>query len=95
MAVMDERFPEIYPYAVPVRRPVAWVTWFIVGSTVAVFLLQLLMLHLFGEDVVGDALAFSPDAMAEHRYWTVLTYAWAHAVALFRQLRPLLAAYRL
>ena len=23
------------------------------------------------------------QAMAEHRYWTLLTYAWAHAVAMF------------
>jgi membrane associated rhomboid family serine protease len=33
--------------------------------------------------VIGDALAFSPQAMADHRYWTLLTYAWAHAVAMF------------
>lgn len=80
---MDERIPPIYPYPVLTRRPVAWVTWFLVGSTVAVFLLQLLGLHLFGDDVVGNALAFSPEAMADGRYWTVLTYAWAHAVAMF------------
>jgi len=80
---MYERFPQPYPYSVPARRPIAWVTWIIVGSTVAVFLLQLLGLHLYGDDVVGDALAFSSQAMAEHRYWTLLTYAWAHAVVLF------------
>jgi len=80
---MDEDIPRGYPYTVPTRRPVAWVTWFIVGSTVAVFLLQLREAHLHGEDVVGDVLAFSPQAMADHRYWTLLTYAWAHAVAMF------------
>jgi membrane associated rhomboid family serine protease len=80
---MYEKIPQIYPYPVPTRRPIAWVTWFLVGTTVAVFLLQLLGLHLYGDDVVGNALAFSPRAMAEHRYWTVLTYAWAHAVAMF------------
>jgi membrane associated rhomboid family serine protease len=80
---MDEQIPHFYPYPVPGRRPVAWVTWFLVGSTVAVFLLQLIGLHLYGDDVVGDALAFSPEAMADHRYWTVLTYAWAHAVEMF------------
>jgi membrane associated rhomboid family serine protease len=80
---MYDRIPQIYPYPVPTRRHVAWVTWFLVGSTVAVFLLQLLGLHLYGDDVVGDALAFSPEAMAGHRYWTVVTYAWAHAVAMF------------
>jgi len=80
---MYERIPEIYPWPAPTRRPVAWVTWFLVGSTVAVFLLQLLGLHLFGDDVLGDALAFSPQAWADHRYWTLLTYAWAHAVAMF------------
>jgi membrane associated rhomboid family serine protease len=79
---MEERIPPFYPHPVP-RRPVAWVTWFIVGSTVAVFLLQLLALHLYGDDVIGDTLAFSPQAMADHRYWTLLTYAWAHAVAMF------------
>jgi membrane associated rhomboid family serine protease len=80
---MDERIPPFYSFPVPRRRPVAWVTWFLVGSTVAVFLLQLLQLHLYGEDVIGDALAFSGQAMAEHRYWTLLTYAWVHAVAMF------------
>lgn len=77
---------EIYPwdtYYEPRRRPVAWVTWLIVGSTVAVFLLQLLFLHLYGEDVLGNTLAFSSEAWAGHRYWTLLTYAWAHAVAIF------------
>ena len=80
---MDEKIPQVYPYPVPTRRPVAWVTWLLVGSTVAVFLLQLLVLHLKGDDVVGDALAFSSQAWADHRYWTLLTYAWAHAVAMF------------
>ena len=80
---MDEPTPQFYPYPVPRRRPVAWVTWFLVGSTVAVFLLQLLGFHLYGDDVVGNALAFSPDAVIDHRYWTILTYAWAHAVEMF------------
>jgi membrane associated rhomboid family serine protease len=71
-----------YAFASPKRR-FAWVTWTIVGSTVAVFLLQLLELHLEGYDVVGDTLAFSGQAMDEHRYWTVITYAWVHAVAMF------------
>jgi membrane associated rhomboid family serine protease len=73
---------------VPTRRPIAWVNWFLVGSTVAVFLLQLLALHLYGydeygNDALGGALAFSPQALAEHHYWTLLTYAWAHAVVMF------------
>jgi membrane associated rhomboid family serine protease len=80
---MDERIPRIYSYPAPTRRPVAWVTWCLAGSTVAVFLLQLLARHLYGGDVLGDALAFSPQAWADHRYWTLLTYAWAHAVAMF------------
>jgi membrane associated rhomboid family serine protease len=80
---MDNHPPQFYAYPTPPRRPVAWVTWILVGSTVAVFLLQLLALHLYGDDVIGDELAFSSHAMAEHRYWTILTYAWAHAVALF------------
>jgi membrane associated rhomboid family serine protease len=68
---------------IPARRPIAWVTWFLLVSTIGVFLLQLAALHRYGEDLLGEALAFSPDALAEHRYWTVLTYAWAHAVAMF------------
>lgn len=80
---MDARIPQINPYPVPMRRPVAWITWFLVGSTVAVFLLQLRDLHLKGDDVLGNTLAFSPQAWADHRYWTLLTYAWAHAVAMF------------
>jgi membrane associated rhomboid family serine protease len=67
----------------PARRPFAWVTWLIVGSTVAVFLLQLLENHLYGDDVLGNALAFGPQAVAEGHYWTIVTYAWAHAVAMF------------
>ena len=42
-----------------------------------------MQLHRFHDDVVGNTLAFSPQALAEHRYYTVLTYAWAHAVAMF------------
>jgi len=80
---MNQRIPEFYSEPALMRRPVAWVTWLIVGSTVAVFLLQLRALHLYGEDVIGDALAFSSDALAEHRYWTLITYAWVHAVAMF------------
>jgi len=80
---MNEPLPQIDPFPLPTKRPVAWVTWFLVGSTVAVFLLQLRSLHLNGEDEIGDTLAFSSQAMADHRYWTLLTYAWVHAVALF------------
>ncbi len=71
----------LYPW----KRPFPWVTWFLVGSTVAVFLLQLRSLHLYGEDTVGDTLAFSALAWDDHRYWTLVTYAWAHAVAIFDQ----------
>lgn len=67
----------------PWRPRFAWVTWAIVGSTVAIFALQLFYQHRYGDDVIGDALAFSPGALADGRYWTVLTYAWAHAVAMF------------
>ena len=82
-ASMDQRPPHFHPYVTPTRRPIAWVNWAIVGSTVAVFLLQLLFLHLTGDDVLGDTLAFSPEAWTDHRYWTLVTYAWAHAVAMF------------
>jgi membrane associated rhomboid family serine protease len=67
----------------PWRPRTAWVTWGILGSTVGVFLVQLYWKHRDGQDVLGNALAFSPEAWADGRYWTLLTYAWAHAVSLF------------
>jgi membrane associated rhomboid family serine protease len=71
------------PEPLPEKRPAAWVTWALLGSTIAVFLYQLYDLRIYGSDVVGDDLAFSPDSLADHRYWTLITYAWAHAVAIF------------
>jgi membrane associated rhomboid family serine protease len=62
------------------QRPIAWVTWTLLASTVTVFLIQLLYFHKYHDDVIGDRLAFSPRALFEHQYWTLLTYAWAHAV---------------
>jgi membrane associated rhomboid family serine protease len=79
---MHQRIPEYYVQP-PWKPRMAWVTWTVLGTTVAVFLLQLGSLHLYGTDWVGDSLAFSPQALSEYRYWTLLTYAWAHAVALF------------
>jgi membrane associated rhomboid family serine protease len=70
--------PEFQP-----RRPIAWVTWSLVGTTVAVFLAQLYKLHVTGDDAIGDALACSPDALALGRWWTLLSYAWVHAVSMF------------
>jgi len=74
----DYSFPELRP------RPRPWVTWILLGSTVGMFLLQLYEAHLHHNvDVLGDALAFSPRAWAAHHYWTLLTYAWAHATSIF------------
>lgn len=73
-----------YSHPEPDRPLRPWVTWLLLGSTIAVFLLQLEEAHRHhGTDVVGNALAFSPQAWAEHRYWTLLTYAWAHATFIF------------
>jgi len=56
-----------------------WMTWLLTGSILAVYVAQLLgMRH--GFDAVGTALSFGPGRLARHRYWTLLTYAWAHAV---------------
>jgi membrane associated rhomboid family serine protease len=76
--------PELEPFAFAESpRPVAWATWTIVGSTVAVFLAQLYAVHAHGEDTLADVLAFSPASWAQGKYWTLLTYAWAHATSLF------------
>ncbi len=60
-----------------------WVTWFIVASTFAVFLLQLWEQQIYHFDIVGERLAFSREALIEHRYWTLVSYAWAHATDIF------------
>ncbi len=67
----------------PEKRPIAWVTWTILATTLAVFVVQLVEFHRTDNDIVGKALAFGPAAVADHHYWTVLTYAWAHAVVIF------------
>jgi membrane associated rhomboid family serine protease len=79
---MENPAPTVSPYPdeAGTRRPIAWVTWSIIASTIAVFVLQLIALHRYHDDVVGEFLAFSPDALRDGRYYTVLTYAWAHAV---------------
>ncbi|HUB68456.1 MAG TPA: rhomboid family intramembrane serine protease [Candidatus Methylacidiphilales bacterium] len=74
--------PHAYPPE-PYRPPRPWVTWIIIGTTVAVFLLQLLYVHLTGQDVVGNTLAFNGQALSEGRVWTLITYAWVHAVIIF------------
>jgi membrane associated rhomboid family serine protease len=64
-------------FSAPARRP--WMTWVITMSILCVYVAQLFgMRHQ--ADVVGSALAVGPEALFEHRYWTLLTYAWAHAV---------------
>lgn len=75
------------PVATPVaegREPhrITPVTRWLFGSTVAVFLFQFLVFKLSGTDRLGDSLAFSSESWAHHDYWTVLTYAWLHAVDL-------------
>lgn len=75
--------PEVYSEGDPWKPATPWVTWLLIGSTVAVFLLQLLVVHLSGVDEVGNALAFTPEAIAQGHFWTLLTYAWAHAVDIF------------
>ena len=64
-------------------QPIPWITGTILVSTIAVFLAQLYINHHSHVDRLGDTLAFSPQAFAQHRYWTLLTYAWAHAVDIF------------
>jgi membrane associated rhomboid family serine protease len=75
--------PQPWVGAGPPRRSPAWVTWTIFGTTVAVFLYQLIELHTQGDDIVGSTLAFSPSALGQGRWWTLLSYAWVHAVAMF------------
>jgi succinate dehydrogenase hydrophobic anchor subunit len=49
-----------------------WMTWLLTGSILAVYVVQLLYMR-HGVDTVGTALAFGPEALARHRYWTLLT----------------------
>jgi len=59
--------------------PRPWMTWLLTGSILAVYVAQVLgMRH--GFDTVGTRLSVGPETLAQHRYWTLLTYAWAHAV---------------
>jgi len=64
-------------------RPEPWITWAIIASVIAVYFVQLYQFNLHGRDVVGDALSFGHQSWAEHRYWTWITYAWAHAATMF------------
>jgi membrane associated rhomboid family serine protease len=62
------------------RSPVRpWMTWLLTGSILAVYVAQLIGAR-HGFDRVGTALSVGPETLARHRYWTLLTYAWAHAV---------------
>jgi membrane associated rhomboid family serine protease len=61
------------------RSPRPWMTWLLTGAILAVYVAQLAG-ERHGVDRVGTALAFGPEAWARHRYWTLLTYAFAHAV---------------
>ncbi len=67
-------------------------TWVITMSILAVYVAQLFGLR-HQVDTVGDALAVGPQALAQHRYGTLLTYAWAHAVAVRRM--PFYAGFHL
>jgi membrane associated rhomboid family serine protease len=77
---MEPLETSLYSDEITYRPPFAWVTWSLIATTVAVFVLQLIELHRYHEDVVGNFLAFSPDALQQDRFYTALTYAWAHAV---------------
>ena len=72
---MREVTDSIFP---PARRP--WMTWLLTGSILAVYLAQLAGVRR-GVDTVGSALAVGPVSLAHGHFWTLLTYAWAHAVA--------------
>ncbi len=78
-----ERRPLVVPVLSPAPQPVPVVTWTLAGSIIAVFLVQCAAYWEYHDDVVGEALAFSPQAMEQGRYWTLLAYAWAHAVDMF------------
>jgi membrane associated rhomboid family serine protease len=88
--LMMLRFDPARAFTVKPARP--WMTWLLTGTILAVWIVQWIGAR-HGVDVVGKALAFGPAAMARHRYWTLLTYAWAHALPL-RGL-PLYAGFHL
>ena len=79
-----EHRPAGVPVPAPIsERPVPVVTWTLAGSIVLVFLVQCIVYARHHDDKLGEAMAFSPQALAQHRYWTLLSYAWAHAVDMF------------
>ena len=74
--------PDEQKEAAPYPWKTSWITWCLVGSTFAVYLCQLWEYHLHGSDVVGKALACDSGAFSGHRYWTLVSYAWAHSVVM-------------
>src|SRR5579871_4210815 len=61
------------------RPPRPWMTWALTAVILLIYLAQLLG-ERAGVDRVGLALAVGPEAWARHSYWTLFTYALAHAV---------------
>ncbi len=54
-------------------------TWPLTGSILVIYLAQLVGAR-HNVDTLGNTLAVGPIAFAHHRWWTLLTYAWAHAM---------------
>jgi membrane associated rhomboid family serine protease len=77
--LMMLRFDPARSLAMRSTRP--WMTWLLTASILTVYVAQLFSVR-HGVDTLGTALAFGPETMERHRYWTLLTYAWAHAVPL-------------
>lgn len=67
-------------------------SWLLTGSILAVYSAQLAQAR-HGFDVLGTELAVRPEALALHRYGSLLTYAWVHALPLRSQ--PFYAGFHL
>lgn len=66
----------------PYRRLTTPATKIIVGSTIAVFLVQLYFHYFLHSGKFDNLMAFSSYSLEDGAYWQLLSYAWIHSVTL-------------
>ncbi len=58
------------------------ISWILIGSAVAVHVLQYLSLSKYGYDLPEELLAFRLDLFLQGDWWRAVTYAWIHSTDL-------------